>query len=407
MVEANKPLAGIKVVEVAMWAFVPSAAALLSDLGADVVKIEAPQGDPIRQLETAGVDKAATGLSYMWEIFNRGKRSVTMDLNVEGSTELLHRMLEGADVFITNLLPKARRKLKIDVEDITSRHPNIIYAVGSGYGAHGPGAEKGGFDSISFWGRSGVASAVTPEGMSHPVAMPAGAFGDGTSGAIFAGGICAAIAQRALTGKASVVDASLMGTGLWAMQQGIVGAWLSGVTELPKRKRENPPNVLSSVYRTSDGRHIQLAFLQAQRYWPGFCEVVGRPELATDPRFATAADRSQNVTECVAVLDEIFAQRTFAEWKTLLARQEGQWDIIGKVGEMHEDEDAVANGFIQDVDYGDGRKLKMVAAPFQFDRQALKPRPAPELGAHNDEVLAEMGLSEEEIIDLKVAGIVY
>jgi crotonobetainyl-CoA:carnitine CoA-transferase CaiB-like acyl-CoA transferase len=403
----TKPLAGIKVVEVAMWAFVPSAGAVLSDMGADVVKIEAPAGDPIRSLSTGGVGPGTHGFTYMWEIFNRGKRSITMDLKVEGATELLHKLLETADVFLTSLLPPARRSLGIDVEDITSRHPNIIYAVGSGQGAFGPDAEKGGYDSISFWARGGVASAVTPKDLPFPLAMPGGAFGDGLSGAVFAGGIAAAIAQRAMTGKASVVDGSLLATSMWAMQPGIVGATLAGVNELPKPSRTMMPNPLVNNYRTSDDRFLALCMLQGQRYWPDFCRAIGRPDLVDDPRYDIDAHRVANLNECIAELDAVFATKTLEEWKAILLTQDGQWDVVQQAGELPRDQQAVANGYVQEVDYGDGRKLKMVSTPVQFDRQVLASSPAPELGANNDEVLAELGFDEDQIIDLKVAGIIY
>jgi len=405
----SRPLEGIKVIEVSMWAMVPSAGAVLSDMGAQVIKIEPPAGDPIRQLNAGGITPGSAGFSssFMYEIYNRGKRSVTLDLNVEGATELLHKMLDGADVFLTSLLPGARRKLKIDVPDITGRHPNIIYAVGTGQGAHGPDAEKGGYDSISFWARSGVASAVTPDSLPYPLGMPGGAFGDGMTGAIFAGGIAAAIAQRAMTGKASVVDGCLLASGMWAMQPGITGCSLMGWEEMPKATRTMLPNPLVNNYKTSDGRYVAQCMLQGQRYWPGFCKAIGRAELAEDPRFDSDAARVQNLEACIGEIDKTFATKPLAEWKKILLTQEGQWDVIQKVGELPNDPDAVANKFVQDVDYGDGRTLKMVSTPVQFDREVLPARPAPELGAHNDEVLAELGLSDDEIIDLKVAGVIY
>jgi crotonobetainyl-CoA:carnitine CoA-transferase CaiB-like acyl-CoA transferase len=402
----SKPLEGIRVVEVSMWAFVPSAGAVLADMGADVVKIEPPSGDPIRALKFANLEPGEHGFSLMWEIFNRGKRSLTMDLNVDGAADLLHRLLENADVFLTSLLPPARRKLRIDIEDIKSRHPNIIYAVGSGQGPHGPDAEKGGYDGMSFWARGGIASAVTPEGTPYPLGMPSGAFGDGLSGAVFAGGICAAIAKRARTGQASVVDASLLSTSLWAMQASIVAASLSGRQEIPRPSRTAVPNVLVNTYRTSDGRFIHLVMLQGQRFWPGFCRALGRADLVDDPRFSTAANRAANVTECVAVLDEIFAQRTLAQWKVILATQPGQWDVVQKVGELPQDPQSIANEFIQDVDYGDGRVIKMVSSPVQFDRRTLPASAAPELGANNNEILAQLGYDDDAVIALQVAGVV-
>lgn len=403
----NKPLAGIKVVEVSMWAFVPAAGAVLADMGAEVVKIEPSAGDPMRGLTYCGIAPGTGGFSFLWEIFNRGKRSITVDLNVEGATEVLHRLLEDADVFLVSLLPSARKKLKIDIEDITSRHPRLIYAIGSGQGAFGPEADKGGYDSLSFWARGGVASAVTPDGSSYVLQQPTGAFGDSISGAILAGGIAAALAQRAMTGKASVVDSSLLGTSMWVMQTGIIGATVAGVNELPKLSRDLVPNPLVNSYRTADGRFIALCMLQSQRYWPGFCEAVGRPELIDDPRFDSDDHRAANLKACVATLDEIFAGRTLEEWQSILARQPGQWNIVQQAGELARDPQAVANRFIQEVDYGDGRAINMVSTPLQFDRRALDARPAPELGAHNDQVLSELGYTEEQIIELKVAGIVF
>jgi len=390
-----------------MWAFVPSAGAVLADMGAEVIKIEPPAGDPVRGLNYAGIAPGSYGFTFMWEIFNRGKRSITVDLNVEGATDLVHQLLEDADVFLVSLLPSARRKLKIDVDDITSRHPNVIYAVGSGQGAFGPDADKGGYDSISFWARSGLASAVTPAELEHPLPMPGGAFGDGLSGAIFAGGIAAAIAQRAMTGKASVVDGSLLASSMWAMQPGIVGATLAGVNELPKMARESTPNPLVCTYRTADNRHVALCMLQGQRYWPGFCEAIGRPDLIEDPRFVTDEARMANLHACLEAIGETFATKTLDEWRPILLSQPGQWDVVQQAGELSKDPQALANHYVQDVDYGDGRVITMVSTPVQFDREVLEAKPAPALGADNDEVLAELGLDESRILELKIAGIVF
>jgi crotonobetainyl-CoA:carnitine CoA-transferase CaiB-like acyl-CoA transferase len=401
----QRPLTGIKVVEVSMWAFVPSAGAVLADWGASVTKIEPGTGDPIRGLNYAGVAPGTGGFTFMYEIFNRGKRNVAMDLAAEGAVELLYKLVAEADVFLVSLLPQARRKLKIDVDDIRAVNPKIIYAAGNGQGAFGDDAEKGGYDSISFWARSGIASAVTPDELPHPLSMPGGAFGDATAGAIFAGGIAAAIAQRERTGETSIVDGSLLGTAMWALQPGIVGAKLIGVPELPKMARNASPNPLVNMYPTSDGRHVALCMLQGQRYWPGFCAAIGRPDLVDHPDFATDALRAQNIDSCIAELDATFATKPLDEWTAILATQGGQWDIVQKAGELTKDPQAVANGFTQDVDYGAGRSLTMVSSPVQFDRAPSPIGPAPELGADTDAVMAELGLDEEEIIALRISGV--
>jgi crotonobetainyl-CoA:carnitine CoA-transferase CaiB-like acyl-CoA transferase len=403
-----RPLAGVKVVEVAMWAFVPAAGGILSDMGASVTKVEPPDGDPLRGLVTGGGEPGADqGFVLSWENYNRGKRSLTLDLRQPAGVEVLYRLVKDADVFLTNLLPRARKRMKIDIEDLRAVNPKLIYAVGSGSGRQGPHADKGGFDAITFWARGGVASSVTPEELDYPVGMPGAAFGDCTSASVLAGGVCAAIAQRAMTGHAAVVDASLLNTAMWVMQRGITQTTLTGTDRLPPQSRKRIYNPLTHSYRTADGRFIVLNMLQSQRYWPGLCEVIGRPELATDPCFATDADRVRNGQACVEALGEVFATRPLCEWREILARQEGQWDVVQYVGELKDDPQVAANGYMQNVDYGDGRTLDMVSAPLQFDGAPMPVRAAPGLGAHSEEVLAELGYDDEAIIELKIAGVVF
>lgn len=404
----NRPLEGIKVVEVAMWAFVPAAGGILADMGADVIKVEPPTGDPLRGLKIGDSEPGQHGFVLSWENYNRGKRSITLDLRQESGVEVLYKLLEDADVFLTNLLPPARRRMHIDVEDIRTRFPGIIYAVGSGLGRRGPEGDKGGYDSISFWARGGIASSISQEETDFPAGMPSGAFGDCTSAAMLAGGVAAAIAQRAMTGHNPVVDVSLLATSMWSMQRSVTQATLDGVARLPRPKqRPGGGNPLVNTYQTSDGRYLSLCMLQSQRYWAGFCETVGRPDLGADPRFETAEGRTANLTACVAELDALFASRPLAEWRAILARQDGQWDVVQHVGELKDDCQVQANGYMQTVDYGDGRKLEMVSVPMQFDCAPLPARPAPDIGADSDELLASLGYDEDAIIDLKVAGVVF
>ncbi|HET9628250.1 MAG TPA: CoA transferase [Novosphingobium sp.] len=401
-----RPLEGIKVVEVSTWAYVPSCGAALADMGADVVKIETPAGDPIRQLTMNDIPPGTGGFTFMYEIFNRGKRSVAIDLNAEGAIDVLYRLLETADVFLTNLLPPTRRKLKIDADHLTKRFPHLIYAAGSGQGARGPDAEKGGYDAISLWSRSGLASAATPDNAPYPPPMPVGAIGDVTSGLVLAGAISAAIARRAMTGEALVVDGSLLSTGMWMMQPSIVGTQVSGTDELRMAPREQSRNPLvGTFYRTKDRRFVCINMMQSQRYWPGLCRALGRPELAEDERFGSDALRYANVTACMAELDAAFGQFTLEEVKERLATQEGQWDVVQKASDLLHDVAVNTNGYLPEVDYGDGRRIRMVAAPMQFGGEPLQPRPAPELGADSDAVLAGAGYSEEDILNLRIAGV--
>ncbi|AOR76837.1 CaiB/BaiF CoA transferase family protein [Novosphingobium resinovorum] len=401
----GKPLEGIKVVEVAMWAFVPACGGMLADLGADVIKIEPPTGDPLRGLSIGGLGGGK--IDYSWESYNRGKRSVTLDLKQEAGRAVLDRLLKDADVFLTNLLPPARRAMRIDEETIRAEYPGLIYASGSALGPNGPDHEKGGYDAITFWARGGISSSLTEPEAPHPVGPPGPAFGDTISGAMLSGAICAAIAKRALTGEASAVDVSLLGTALWSMQRYVCQATADGVQKFPKPPADKPNNVLVSNYRTADGRFLALCMLQADKYWAPFCEAAGRPDLAADPRFADAAARKANIDACYAEVKALFAGKTLAEWKVILSRQSGQWDVVQDVGEMKDDPQAQANGYLKRVDYSDGTQIPMIGLPMVFDGMPLSSTRSPDLGADSDAVLESLGYSEDEIIDLKVQGVVF
>jgi crotonobetainyl-CoA:carnitine CoA-transferase CaiB-like acyl-CoA transferase len=404
---AAGPLAGIRVVEVAMWAFVPAAGGMLADMGASVIKVEPPTGDPLRGLKIGGMSGGGHGFDLSWENYNRGKRGITLDLRQPAGVEILYRLLENADVFLTNLLPPARRRMAIDVDDLRARFPALIYAVGSGLGRKGPEGDKGGYDSISFWARGGVASSITRDDAEWPVNQPGPAFGDLASGAMLAGGVAAAIAKRERTGEAAVVDVSLLAASMWMMQRGVTQATVDGVQRLPRPGRDAVTNPLVNHYRTSDGRHLALCMLQAQRYWAGLCEVAGRPDLAADPRFATAEERGRNARACVAELEALFASRPLAEWRELLSRQDGQWDVVQHVGEMKDDCQVRANGYMQPVAHPGGRALDMVSVPVQFDGAPLPTARAPDLGEHSEAILADLGLDEQAVLDLKIAGVVF
>jgi crotonobetainyl-CoA:carnitine CoA-transferase CaiB-like acyl-CoA transferase len=400
-------LEGVKVVEVSMWAFVPSAGAVLSDWGADVVKIEPPTGDPIRGLVNAGVG-ATEGLAFPWEIWNRGKKGIALDLNQEAAQEIVLKLVEEADVFLTSYLPPTRRKLGIDIDAIRARNPSIIYASGSGQGASGPEADKGGYDSISFWSRGSVSASVTPPDYPRPVPMPAGAFGDSLSGMALAGGIAAALAKRFRTGEGTIVDGSLLGTAMWCMQMGIVGgvvAAASGAAPAlaPQGRVYNP---LVYNYKTSDDRWLALCMLQPDRYYEGLVRAIGREDMVADDRFATPAARAEHSEDIVKELERTFASKTVDEWRKILSTQPGQWDVVNRAIDMPEDPQAQINGFIQDVHYSGNRVLPMVSSPVLFDRTPFGLKPAPEFSGNTDEVLESIGMDAEAILEAKIAGAV-
>jgi crotonobetainyl-CoA:carnitine CoA-transferase CaiB-like acyl-CoA transferase len=396
-------LDGVRVVEVSAWAFVPSAGAALADWGAEVLKIEPPTGDPIRGLVTAGIGPAE-GLVFPWEIWNRGKRSLALDLTQPQAQEIVMQLVETADVFLTSYLAPTRRKLGLDIDTVRSRNPSIIYASGTGQGPQGEEADKGGYDSITFWSRGSVSASVTPPDYPRPVAMPAGAFGDSLSGISLAGGIAAALVKKARTGEGSVVDGSLLGTAMWCMQMGIVGSAVAGPAPLtPSGRVFNP---LVNNYRTADDRWVALCMLQPDLYYEGLCRAIGRDDMVTDARFATPADRAAHVEDIIAELEKTFVAKPLSEWRAALSTQKGQWDVVNRANDLLDDPQAVVNGFVQKVDYGGGRELPIVASPVQFDRVPPALTPAPGFGADTDDVLLSLGMDWDAIIEAKASGAV-
>jgi crotonobetainyl-CoA:carnitine CoA-transferase CaiB-like acyl-CoA transferase len=396
------PLEGIRVVEVAQWWFVPAAGAVLADWGADVVKIEHPvTGDPQRALVTSGLVPATGGVNFMVEQSNRGKRSVGIDLANPRGLELLHRLIAGADVFLTNFLPDARRRLRIDVDDVRRVNPRIVYVRGHGQGSRGPDAGKGGYDAASFWCRGGIAHALTPQDAAAPV-MQRAAFGDSAGAMTIAGGIAAALLQRERTGTAAVVDISLLGTAMWLMAPDLVATKLLDM-ELPAFGRGSAPNPIVNSYRTRDGRWLFLNMLQSDRFWPDLCRHLGRPDLVTDARFSDGKARFTNREACVRELDAIFAQHTLAEWRATLADVEGVWAPMQSARELLDDPQAHANGYLPELER-DGTRFTLVASPVQFDETSPALRPAPDLGQHTEEVLLELGLTWDDLGAYKEAG---
>ena len=373
-----------------------------------MIKIEHPEtGDPQRGLVTSGLVPKG-GFNFMWEQPNRGKKSVGLDIRQPGGLELLYKLAEKSDVFLTSFLPEARRKLKIDIEHIRAVNPHIVYARGSGQGVRGPDAERGGYDGASYWARGGIAMALTGAGSEDPPVMQRPAFGDSIGGMTVAGGIAAALFRRERTGKPSVVDISLLGAAMWNISADITMAKALAAIGLdkgmPKLGRKMSPNPIVNAYRTGDNRWIMLIMLQSDRDWPDLCRHLGREELAQDPRFANSELRAQNKSECVDLLDEIFRTRTLEEWKVALATTEGVWAPIQNPGELYEDPQALANDYLPEVELSEGEHCQLVNNPVQFDERAAELTRAPGHGEDTDEVLLELGLDYEEILAHKASG---
>lgn len=397
-----KPLEGIRVLEVAMYGFVPSAGAVLADWGADVVKVEhAVTGDPQRGLRQTGSMRVEGDPNPNVEHANRGKRSIGLHLGRPEGQEVLYDLARRADVFLTSFLPGARRRFGIDVDDIREVNPQIIYARGSALGPRGLESERGGYDMTAFWARGATAASLTPAGVDGMVSPPGPAYGDTISGTNLAGGIAAALLKRERTGEPSIVDVSLLGSGVWAMGHGIALSLRLGqpIVPGPLGGHASPHNPLTGLYKTSDGRYLSLVMLQPTKFWADVCEHIGRPELAGDPRFATTELIAANTPAAVEILREVIATRTLSEWTERFATLAGPWAPVQDSRQVGEDPQVRANEYILPAG-----ELELVSSPVQFDVTAPELGPAPEFAAQTEEILLEVGLDWDRIIALKEAG---
>jgi len=400
-------LEGVRILEVAEHTFVPAASALLSDWGAEVIKIEhVERGDAMRGLLSTGVGVMATDIHALLEHSNRGKKSLGLDLTSADGIEILYKLAETADVFLTNKLPSVRDKLRIGVDELRARNPGIIYVRGTGQGERGPDADKGSYDSLAFWARAGVAvGAHRPEYDLVPV-PPAPGFGDSIGGMTIAGGIMGALFHRERTGEATVVDVSLLGTGLWAMGQAVALSLMLGIPWTAPPAEKIGANPLTRSYETKDGRTLAFTCLQGGKYWPLLCEAIGRSDVAGDPRFADQASLMANNLAAADILTEAFASATLDEWRERLAPFAGQWAVVQNTLEAAVDPQTVANGYLQECHTAAGTPFNLVAAPVQFDEEPAVPHRAPDFNEHGDAILAELGLDWDTIVDLKVRGVV-
>ena len=387
-----------------MYGFVPSAGAVLAEWGADVVKVEhAVTGDPQRGLRQTGLLRVEGDPNPNIEHANRGKRSIGLDMSVPEGREVLHELARRADVFLTSFLPDARKKFGIDVDDIRSVNPNVVYARGSALGPRGAESDKGGYDMTAFWCRAGTAATITPPSMPGMIGPPGPAYGDTISGTNLAGGIAAALLKRERTGEPSVVDVSLLGSGLWSMGHTVALTVHLGqrMEAFPPGVHGSPVNPLVGLYATSDDRYISFVMMQPTKFWADVCHHVDLPDLADDPRFATVESIAANTSDAVELLTKAIATRTLAEWSERFATLAGPWAPVQDTLQAADDAQIRANEYV--VQAGE---LELVANPVQFDVTAPHTGPAPGFAEQTDEILQELGLDWDRIIELKTAGAV-
>ena len=402
MTEFALPLAGLRVLDISSFIAAPAAAVVLGDWGADVIKIEGPDGDPNRTIMVDSPSYPKGKVNYPWQMDSRNKRSLVLDLKKPEARAALDRLIAVSDILICNFPPPVRDKLHLTYEEVKKVNPRLIYASLTGYGESGPDRDRPGFDATAYFARSGLFEAQRYEGGPPGTAAPAQ--GDRATAMGLVSGILMALIHRMKTGEGSWVGASLLGNGLWSCgviaQAALVGAFLP-----PRPPPVRPRTALGNIYRTADDRWLQLTIVREDKLWAPLCRALEHPDLIHDPRFTALDERRKRSAELAAILSEIFARRDYEHWRKALAAHHVTFGVISRPQDVPGDEQAVHCGAVVETAIPD--MPRTVANPIRvsFAEQRIA-HPAPALGQHSDEILAEAGLSEDEIAALRASGAV-
>lgn len=402
----GKPLSGIKVIDLSTFVAAPVCSRLLADMGAQVIKVEHPRGDAWRQ----------TGISYLpsrfsaeenpvFDIYNSGKQHIAIDLKTEEGKAVFFRLLEDADVFVTNTRVAALRRLGISYEDLKDRFPKLIYAIVLGYGENGPDSHKPAFDTTGYWSKSGFLRDMAPFSEHYaPVQAPYGV-GDTITGYLLMGEVCGALYRRSQTGKGDCVRSSLYHNGIFTMGTMQIisqGPW---GRKFPATRTEH--GVPGGYYRCADDEWVYIAVGYAQALIPRLCEAIGRPELAEDPRYATAEARAQHREEYYEIFKTAFASQPLSYWLEKAEALDLPFMRMSHFSDVAEDPQAWANDYLEHVTFANGRDDIMPSSPIEMDSVGpLKTTPAPAVGADTTQILQSLGYTESQIAALQKSGAV-
>ena len=402
MTETALPLAGLRVLDISSFIAAPAAATVLGDWGADVIKIEGPDGDPNRAIMHSSANYPKGEVNYPWHMDSRNKRSLVLDLKNPAARPALDRLIAVSDILICNFPPPVREKLRLAYDDVKAINPRLIYASLTGYGETGPDRDRPGFDATAYFARSGLLDAQRYEG--GPPGVPGPAQGDRATAMGLVSAILMALMHRMKTGEGSWVGTSLLGNGLWSCgviaQAALVGAYL------PHRPPpDRPRSALGNIYRTADDRWLQITIVREDKLWAPLCTAVGRPELIGDPRFAETAARRHHAAELAALLSDEFARHDYEHWRRALSAHHVTFGVISRPQDVPDDQQAVACGAIVETAIPEMPRTLSNPIRLGFAEQRIA-HAAPALGQHSDEILGELGLSKEEIAGLRSSGAV-
>ncbi|MFF2515203.1 CaiB/BaiF CoA transferase family protein [Streptomyces sp. NPDC058086] len=395
-------LEGLHVVDLASFIAGPAAATVLGDFGADVVKVEPPHmGDAYRSLSRIPPNPQVEGVNYPWQLDNRNKRSIALNLKSPGARPVLESLVRWADVLVTNFPPRTREKLGLDYDALAPLNPRLIYADVTGFGEEGPDAHLPGFDVTAYWARSGLMDLTRQRDV--PPATNAFGSGDHCTAITLFAGIMTALYRREKTGQGARVTASLLAEGAWAASM-----WLQAVLvgAKPPRPidRSDPPNALVNMYRTADDRWIVLGFANEDKQVPLFLKAIGHPEAVENPHYADTPSRRAHAAEIVAVLDKTFATRSLAEWREVLDAAGLTYGVVQTLEECAQDPQLLANRVFVPIDDGSDDPHLTIDSPVQLDQeQKVRPGPAPDLGEHTESVLHDLGFDAAAIEELRKA----
>ncbi len=400
-------LEGMKVVDLSQMVAVPLTARLLADFGADVIHIEHPvRGDTCRTLQDAAARRVGAPVDdvapYIWEHYNRNKRSMTTDVSQPGGRQIIYRMLETADVFLTNMRPSELERYHLEYDTLSQLNPKLIYASLTGMGKKGPDKDLPGYDHTIYWARAGFSHRLARKG--QVVRGFVGAFGDNVAAVVLAYGIMTALYIRERTGVGQEVDVNLLHTGIFHDAWDVTAALVNGRDTQMLDGTE--VGAMLNAYRTKDDRWLRIGFTQPDRYWSRFCRALEREDLEHDPRFETTEDKSNNNAALVTVLGEVFRGKTLDEWKARLGN-DLPWAPCQNIPEVCNDPQARENDVFATYEHPAYGRMEVVTNPVHLSKTPAEIRmPGPELGQHTEEVLLEYGYTWQDIAELKDQGII-